>query len=198
VVELDDKTYAPPSGFKLITQTCNDKENAVLIYAARLWRPPGNPAAHVSGCMRANDRAFNVQAFHSTGQSTLPGFVVVGAQYPHDIHVPILKDAIAQVRKATGYGRVLFIADTNQEQGTSIDVAEALEISGASTAQTSPMYESCCFKTAGGFKWDFDRIITNFGKITESSLMDEPLPSWAAISLHKGVHVTIQVDEATR
>ncbi|CAE8605934.1 unnamed protein product, partial [Polarella glacialis] len=162
---------------------------AVLIYAARLWRPSGNPAASAKGCMRANDRAFNVQAFHSVGQSTLPGFVVVGAHYPHDIHVPILKDAIAKVRKATGYERVLFIADTNQEQGTSIDVAEALEIPGASNAQTSPMYESCCYKTKDGFKWDFDRIITNFGKITTSTLMDDPVPSWAAISLHKGVHV---------
>jgi len=198
VIELDDAAYTPPSGFKLVTQTCNKEENAVLIYDARLWRPSKQAAARASGCMRVKDRAFNVQAFHAIGQSTLPGFVVVGAHYPHDIHVPILKDAIAKVRKASGYERVLFIADTNQEQGTSIDVAVALEIPGAQTAQSSPMYESCCYKTKGGFKWDFDRIITNFGKITESTLMDDPVPSWAASHFHKGVHVTVQMDEATR
>ena len=191
VIELVDDTYNPPAGFGMLKATCNEKENALLIYDKSKWRASTQGGARVSGCIRRRDRAFNVQMFESVNGFPLSRVVVVGAHYPHSINVPRLRDSLASVVHSTGVEQTIFIGDTNQEQGDSHDVARALNMKNAHAIQSSPLFVSCCHKVNAGFVWKFDRIITNFGRVTDAGVFE--VPWWAAPSMHKAVHAKIQL-----
>ena len=191
VIELVDPSYRPPGGFQMLKATCNSKENALLIYDASKWKPSNRGGSRVSGCMTRKDRAFNVQMFESVGGSPLSQVVVVGAHYPHYINVPRLRDSLAQVTHSTGVKNVIFIADTNQENGDSTDVARALGMPMAHAIRSSPLFVSCCHQVNEGFVWKFDRIISNFGRMTDAGVFE--VPSWAAPSMHRAVHAKIQL-----
>mmetsp|Transcript_27254 Transcript_27254/g.64009 ORF Transcript_27254/g.64009 Transcript_27254/m.64009 type:complete len:296 (+) Transcript_27254:52-939(+) len=191
VIELVDPSYRPPGGFQMLKATCNSKENALLIYDSSKWKPSSKGGSRVSGCITRKDRAFNVQMFESVRGSPLSQVVVVGAHYPHYINVPRLRDSLAQVMHSTGVKNVIFIGDTNQENGDSMDVARALGMPMAHSIRSSPLFVSCCHKVNDGFVWKFDRIITNFGRMTDAGVFE--VPSWAAPSMHRAVHAKIQL-----
>ena len=90
-----------------------------------------------------------------------------------------------------GVKNVIFIGDTNQENGDSMDVARALGMPMAHSIRSSPLFVSCCHKVNDGFVWKFDRIITNFGRMTDAGVFE--VPSWAAPSMHRAVHAKIQL-----
>ncbi|CAE7569466.1 unnamed protein product [Symbiodinium natans] len=191
VIELVDPSYRPPGGYGVLKATCNAKENALLIYDSSRWKPSSRGGSRASGCITHKDRAFNVQMFESLAGSPLSEVVVVGAHYPHHITVPKLRAALAQVVHSTGVQRTIFIGDTNQEHGDSVDVAQALGMPEMPAIASSPPFVSCCHKVNEGFVWKFDRIITNFGSVTEAGFFE--VPSWAAPSMHRAVHAKVRV-----
>jgi hypothetical protein len=133
------------------------------------------------------DRAFVVQGFRSRQR---PGFTVTvaGCHFPHPHRgssVP-LQNAIAHF----GNRKVLVIADTNlrtvEMSSAAIMCMVAPDSCGdvISTASSN----TCCL--AGGFMYDFDRVIANFGSGMQTKFLQ--VPSWAIGAFHKGVIGTFE------
>jgi hypothetical protein len=137
---------------------------------------------------------------------------VVGAHYPQTLNASThaYADATATLKallRKQAPSAVVLLADTNTESPeaaaaqpdhhgvnrTNAQWAADLGIWPAGTEPpASTLFRACCF--SDGFDWQGDRIIANFGRAGESTLLFDPAPAWAAFEaseFHKGVLFTL-------
>merc|ERR1712232_1312667 len=139
------------------------------------------------GCMSTHpmDRSFIVQPFRNTENGEK--VIVIGAHFPHGTDFYRLSDVIESVMKSTGVSSVILIADTNQKSYSSIDIMEKLKIPHAKSSRSTHLLKSCCLSKPG-FKYPFDRIITNTpGTAVRTAMLLEWLPLWVVGELHKPI-----------
>jgi len=191
IVELEDASYVPPTGWAAIRQQCN-LDVTVLIYNTARWQPASTSGSGVKGCMKPNDRSFVVQQFNGLAASAGAKLIAIGAHYPHsgDKERGPLKDALAATVSATDTKAVVFMADTNEEATTaSPDIAHDIGMPRGPFI-TSELLNSCCLDIS--YIRPFDRILANFGTGMQTRVLFKTgAPEWAHGQFHKPVAVTL-------
>lgn len=191
VIDIDFATviempsWTPPSGWGAISGSCA-KDPITLIYRSSRWQPA---EARSIGCMSPQDRPFLLQAFNGPNGQHI---IVLAAHFPHSPtseQLDPLREALDALVTATGCKALVMMGDTNQVSSVS-DESIFRQIRAPEQAETvhgSNHFPSCCFNN-GFHNVGFDRVIANFGTITSSSLLLDPLPAWAAVGeFHKPV-----------
>lgn len=202
IVELAAKDYLLPEGFEKLEQVCG-VDSTALIYNKLRWRPSADVVGGASGCMSRNDRPFVVQQFDMVeadmgdrdGNSdiTVRKVVVVGAHYPHTRQRYYLRKALTEVVAATGVESVILLADTNEFRYVKSDhLLKDISCPGA-YATSSDLMRTCCFNDGFAFMHTYDRIVANFGSITDTVMFLDDLPDWARTGeMHKPILATLK------
>jgi len=143
------------------------------------------------------DRPFIVQAFEHIGHGE--HVIVIGAHFPHGTNFHRLSEAISSVKHKTGVSSVILIADTNQESYSSVRIMEELNIHNATSSKSTAWLKSCCLNTKGGFRFPYDRIITNTpATVVTTTMLLDWLPSWVVGEFHKPILGTFTYDGSRR
>jgi hypothetical protein len=212
-LELDSPSYRPPAPYRALGafQSCGHDWDT-LIWDASRWTLLSN----ATGCVYGG-RSYAIGTFRSVEDPTFT-LTAAGAHYPQTLNASThaYVDGTAALKaalKAQAPTSVVLMADTNTESPaaaaakpdhhgvnrTNAQLAADLGIWPSSSAEppASTLFHACCY--SDGFDWQGDRIIANFGRAGESTLMFDPAPAWAAFDgseFHKGVAFTLHTERA--
>ena len=210
VIELETN-YAPIRPYRAIGafESCGTQYGDwdTLLYDSSKWTLLSN----ATGCVY-DLRSFAIGTFRSVADPTFT-LTVVGAHYPQTLNASThaYADAtatLAGLLRKQEPSAVVLLADTNTESPeaaaakpehhgvnrTNAQLAADLGISpsGGAEPPAATLFRACCY--SDGFDWQGDRIIANFGRAGESTLLFDPAPAWAAFEgseFHKGVLFTL-------
>lgn len=204
IVYTDDR-YKPPKHMAKFKSKCSNshgKDDVLLLYDRREWRPKGD--LH-RGCMGEgvdmDSRPFLIQGFRSMGTTPSASpltLLVIAAHFPHPSFITGAFDGQEKLRKevraakeALSVENVLLVADTNfadymmWSSGSSI--MQAIGVGEA--YRTTALHYTCCYSEGASWSFrnrGFDRVISNFGRAMETTLplKSHQVMSWGARNMH--------------
>merc|ERR1712232_532953 len=193
---MGDTKYKAPGSWHTITGVCGHgdlTDYTTLFYNNHRWTPIRESLKR--GCMETKpnmDRSFVIQPFQHTSNGMK--VIVIGAHFPHSRDFHRLTNALQSVMHGTSVSSVILIADTNQRNYSSTHIMEELKVPHASRSRSSHLLKSCCLSKPG-FKFPYDRIITNTpGPAVTTTLLLDWFPLWAVGEPHKPILARISPD----